>query len=425
MMDKLTEISEERGTIDKNHQENLVVKIDENERIINFNKKSEILSGYSRTEVINKKILGFLIPKRYEYQWTRLIDISKDNKIVDNIKLPLLTKNGHEIMLSWISFPVKNEQGGIGDINLIGNLIKSWTDNNEFSIKEKVNPEHSYSQSNIGKNVENHKVLLQLQEMNNELIEKNYLLEEKLKTLEKSVYLNSSGDIKTDQDSGHLFRKGLYSLSEVFGSKKRKQEFHRLMTDLEERVNLLNEKESDIIKEKHMMNERIIEFKKWREKLESLENDIENRHKHLNLQEKALLDEITGVKRVDVKKDIENDLEDSYDIFDRISDSAVVIQRGIIKKANDSFSNLLGYNYDEIVDKSLFDFICSEGFYDVEKYYLNRLKGEDVSFYNTVFLTKDNSKISVEISPKPTFIDGDMAEIAIVKKIDNEKQKED
>ena len=243
-MDKLTEMSEERETIDKNYRENLVVKIDENERIIKFNKKSEILSGFSKTEVLNKKILGFLIPKRYENQWARLIDISKDNKIVDNIKLPLLTKNGHEIMLSWISFPVKNEHGEIGDINLIGNLIKSWTDNNEFSIKEKVNHETSYNQTNIEKNVENHKVLRQLQEMNNELIDKNYLLEEKLKTLEKSVYLNSSGDVKTDPNSGHLVRKGLYSLSEIFGGKKRKQEFHRIMTDLEERVNLLNEKES-------------------------------------------------------------------------------------------------------------------------------------------------------------------------------------
>jgi PAS domain S-box-containing protein len=191
------------------------------------------------------------------------------------------------------------------------------------------------------------------------------------------------------------------------------------MKDLEERVKQLNEKESEIIKEKHSINERIIEFKKWREKLESLESDIENRRNFLNNQEKALLGELTGVKKDVVDRGTDDDLTQSYDLFDKISESAVVIQRGIIKKVNDSFSDLIGYNSDEMVDKSLFDFVCSEGFYEIEKYYLNRLKGEDVSFYNTVFLTKSNDKIHVEINAKPTLFGEDKAEIAIIKKIDN------
>jgi hypothetical protein len=75
-----------------------------------------------------------------------------------------------------------------------------------------------------------------------------------------------------------------------------------------------------------------------------------------------------------------------------------------------------------VLNKSFFDFISSEGFYEIEQYYLNRLKGEDVSFYNTIFLNKNNNKIPVEIKAKPTFFNGENAEIMIIKKLkDNEK----
>ena len=78
---------------------------------------------------------------------------------------------------------------------------------------------------------------------------------------------------------------------------------------------------------------------------------------------------------------------------------------------------------DEIIDKSLFDFIVPEGFIQVEKFYLNRLKGDDISSYETIFLTKNNNKIPVEVNTKPTFFNGEKAEIAIVKQIKKEDKK--
>ena len=95
---------------------------------------------------------------------------------------------------------------------------------------------------------------------------------------------------------------------------------------------------------------------------------------------------------------------------------------GVLKRINDSFANLIGYEFKEIVDKSLFDFILPEGFSGIEEYYLNRLKGEDVSVYKTVLLTKNNEMISVEVYTKPTFFNGEKAEIAVVKKLNRKEE---
>ena len=64
---------------------------------------------------------------------------------------------------------------------------------------------------------------------------------------------------------------------------------------------------------------------------------------------------------------------------------------------------MVNLKVNEILEKSLFDFIVSEGCPGVEKFYLNRLKGEDVSVYETVLLTKDNNTIPVEVNNKSTF----------------------
>ncbi len=417
-MEKSFKMAEETRKKECSYRNNLVLTIDENERIIKFNKESEDLSGFAKTEVLNRKLIGFLIPLHYENQLINILNISRQNKIVDNIKLPLLTKNGHEIMISWSSFPVKNETGKIGDINLVGNLIKSWIDDNESIIERKTDSE---KRNVILKNAPDHKntnkVLNQLQKINDELIKKNNILEKNLKKLKKRKNYDDNIEEKSNHKSGHIVNKTLYSFSELFGGKKRKQEFETMMHELEEREKLLNNRESELLKEKRKINEQIIDFKKWRNRLELLETDIENRLKQLVNQENVLLNNITGDSNISFGEKINEDIKQSYDIFEKIPDSAVIIHRGIIKKVNDTFSDLIGYNTNEIINKSLFDFISSEGFYDVEKYYLDRLKGEDVSFYNTIFLTKNNNKIPVEINAKPTIFDGDKAEIAIIKKI--------
>ena len=132
-------------------------------------------------------------------------------------------------------------------------------------------------------------------------------------------------------------------------------------------------------------------------------------------QEKILLSDITGSDDVSVSEATKEDLKETYDVFEKISDSAAIIQRGIFKRVNDSFTNLIGYNADDIINRSLFDFISPEGLIGMEKYYLNRLKGEKISNYETVILSKNNEKIDVEINSKPTFLNREKAEIVVFK----------
>ncbi len=108
-----------------------------------------------------------------------------------------------------------------------------------------------------------------------------------------------------------------------------------------------------------------------------------------------------------------------HNVLDKTVQCAAIIQRGILKQINDSFAELVGFETDELMNKSLFDFIAPEGLAGLEKYYLNRLKGSDSYTYGTVFSTKDNSKILVEVSIKPTIYEGKKAEIAIIKELEN------
>jgi PAS domain S-box-containing protein len=423
-MDKSIEVSGDKGKKDYNFRTNLVLTIDSSEKIVKFNKQSQDLSGFSEKEVIYHKIFGFLIPNRYENQWSNLLRISRQNKIVDNIKLPLVTKNGHEIMISWISFPVKDENGKIGDINFIGSLIKDWNDIEQSRVERKFdNDKRSVIIKKVSDNHDSEKIIMQLQKLNNELMKKNIILEKNLKTTKEKKDLYSDKKEKNNYKSGYNFKKNIYNLSEYFGGKKRKEEFQRMIKELEERENFLNEKESELVSEKRKINEKISEFKEWRKKLESLEIDIENRRKKILYQEEKFLTNVVGNVK-DIKGDVETteDLAECSDFLDDISDGAVVIQRGIIKKVNDTFLDLIGYDDIEIVEKSLFDFVSPEGFYEIERYYLNRLKGESVPFFNTILLSKDNNKIPVEINSKPTFFDQEKAEIAVIKKLDKEEK---
>jgi PAS domain S-box-containing protein len=110
------------------------------------------------------------------------------------------------------------------------------------------------------------------------------------------------------------------------------------------------------------------------------------------------------------------DTKDHYLFIDNIQDGVAIVQRGILKKVNNRFAKLLGYKMNEVVGKSLFDFISPESFLHIERYYLDRLKGVDSLKYNAVFLTKENNKLKLEVSTKITEFNGEKAEFTIFKK---------
>jgi len=409
----------------------LVLSIDNNERISKFNKECERVLGYRKKEALNRPIFDFLIPERYIDQWKYLFDNSQKNKMIEDFKLPLLTKQGNEIVVSWSSFPVKNAQKVIVDISLVGKVISSFKEPKEpfieFSkLETKETTVDNLLKDHVRKEqIENYE---ELNNMINNLKRKNSALEKINKNLEKNLMsLRTRIEHRKEKEVEHkkpgdYVGKGLYTFSELMSSKKRKQEFENMMRDLDDREKMLNKLESKLLKDKIKVNEQVNEFKKWRKKLESLEKEIENRQKELFTQEKLLTDKIKASGDIAIEVPVEEKVMEYHDLIDKIPDSAVVIHRGILKHVNDSFANLIGYDVNEILNKSLFDFIILEGLSDVQEYYLNRLMGVNVSAYETTLLTKDNNKISVEINTKSTFYNGKKAEIAIIKKINNKKE---
>lgn len=421
-----------------NRLNNLVLSIDQNERIIKFNNECEQIFGYNKDEVLNSNLSDSLIPKRYHKQWKSMIKSIKKDNLMDDFKLPLLTKNGHEIMIAWAPFPVKGPKGDVGDIGFVGESINPRNDA-DSPIVDNIKIDVKKMEDNIDlektlkklqknytklehKNIEQKNELKNLQKNNVELEHKNIELQKELKNLKT----HKNKEDESEKTHGSPIGKSLYSVSDLVGGKKKREELHRIMKELEDKRILLDERETQLTNEKRSMNERRNEFCTWREKLEFLEDELKNREDELNSKQEELKQAIlTGSNKPLSSSRIvtTNDIIDYPDFLNNISESAIVVQRGILKQVNDSFLNLLGYNSEELIDKSVFDFVDPEGFQSVESYYLKRIKGENISTYETIFLTKDNYKITVELSNRPTTFNGDKAEIAVIKELKKEKIK--
>jgi len=214
--------------------------------------------------------------------------------------------------------------------------------------------------------------------------------------------------------------------SDPFGFKRQHRKLTLQKQQIEVRTSQLDAFEAQLMKERKTFNARVEEFSRWREKLELLESAIEKRRQELMKEEDVLLERApaTTQEPISTKPEIVKSTvpatSNYHELLDKIPQSAAIVQRGILKQINSSFVSLLGYAMDEIVEKSFFDFIALEGLADVEKYYLDRLKGENVFAYKTVFSTKDNNKISVEVSIKQTIYNGEKAEIAIITCLDQQ-----
>ena len=398
-MVEFTEVPNKRGNQTSHFRsKDLILTINRDEKIIKFNEVCEKISGYTLESILAKNFFDVLIPDRYLDQWRRIIDYVRKNKVINDFRLPLLTKHGHEIMVSWSSFPVGREER---NISLVGKLVTSWdTTDDTVNIPIKMD---------VKKYNEINRIIKELMERNKELELKNKELEKKLKE-------------KTPKHRD-LMGSGLYSFSDIVGGKKRMEEIESLIKELDVREKQLNTLMFKLTKDKKMINNRRNEFIEWRKKLESLEGDLVKRDKELLKQEK-LLSECLLIAQKDPlqNRKIIKPAEPEIDPLEGIQDCAAVIQRGILKQVTPSFTELFGYVAEDIVNKSIFDFIVPDGFSTIENYYFKRLKGEDINSFETVFFTKNNTKIPVKVLTRPTSFNSEKAELAIFVRI-NEKQK--
>ena len=410
---------------------NIVLSIGKDRHITKYNIECERIFGYNKKEAINQPIFNFLIPTKFKNEWKEKFDSLENNKKIDDFNLPLLDKQGQEVLISWSVFPVKNVHGTLIDINLVGNLISSLYEEKEpliefpkIETKEKLD-KTLIKENTIEKKSENYN---ELKKMIKILKRKNSELDKKNKDLEKNLdFFKNRVEILKKKKSKKKSKKDAHedyqSFSDLVENKLDNQDYENIMNELDDREKLLKNLENDLMKDKSNINEQANEFKKWRKKLENLEIDINNREKELLTKERLLTDKIV------TSEDITSDFNKGgkvvkyHDLLDKIPDSAVVIHRGILKQVNDSFANLIGYKIDEILNKSLFDFIIAEELSDVKDFYINRLMGVDVSNFETTLLTKNNDEILVEVNTKPTDFNGKKAEIAIIKTIKTKKEE--
>jgi PAS domain S-box-containing protein len=510
-MDKSNEGLKEESTGGSHNREILlIISIDKKGKIVQFNKECEKITGYKRYEVLNKEFFDFLIPENYFEQWKRMFDSASRDEVINDLKLPWLTRQGQEIMVSWSSFPIEEVEGEIEDICLIGKLIipdsdakeplleqiteeaedkesviefiKDGIENDEADVVNKIDrdmedetvftlgnkrvifkkssstspretvdtgkekipsrkkvkkkptktkpvktrPVKTVEEKKIDESykpsVESYhgldKIIKDLEKKNKQLEKENKKLEKNLKSLKTRL-----PNLKKDKKS---------QTSTVFGSlkgKRKQEEFEDMIHELDERKSLLDNLEAQLTKEKENIDQQRQEFFKWREKLESLEDEIESRRKELVEQEKIFSDRFVSSSDEGISEsagidsesasDVETKKEtiEKHEILYKISEGAAIVQRGILKQVNRPFVELLGYNMEEILEKSLLDFVVQEGFSGIEKYYLNRLKGEAVSSFETVFLTKDENRLAVEISIRPIVFNGEKADIAVFNKV--------
>ena len=115
-------------------QENrLVLSIGQNGKIVFFNKECEKIAGYSKNEVLDRRILDLLIPEHHRNQWEKIFDTAIQNQSINSFKLPWLTKNGQEIMATWTVAPVSDSNDRVGDLGLVGKIIPVVNDESYLS----------------------------------------------------------------------------------------------------------------------------------------------------------------------------------------------------------------------------------------------------------------------------------------------------
>jgi PAS domain S-box-containing protein len=494
----MTIITSKKDVKSPDEKPELILTLNPDEEIIQFNKEWELLTGFEREEVLHKKFSEILLPLESYEQWQAYLDSIRKTLSIDEFVLPIKTKDERTFVLSWNGIVIKDTNDVIKDICLFGTptnenhpekssvpTIGIASSQNEQEASSLIAAAtHQKSNITIPKNCDKKKILFaqekktktelpkpsqenvivrpapNIQKINNNILEKleNISkslddLTEKYDTLSNRIGTLEKKDVpgekitRTTEKQAAFLEKGTkqlekqkqdinksgpssavppqknteYSfLSDPFGFRRHHRDLTAQKRDIETQMSRLTLFQNKLLSERKAFNARVEEFSKWQEKLELLEDAIEKRRQELMRQEEMFFSKTTvspqesmvsGQKSVD-RAEIQTPY--AQEQLENIPQSAAIIQRGIIKQINTNFMTLLGYSMEEIIEKSFFDLIAQDGLAEIERYYLERLKGEDITAYKTVFLTKDDDKIPVEVNIKQTMYNDEKAEIVFI-----------
>ncbi|MFO7678387.1 MAG: hypothetical protein R6V50_08440 [Thermoplasmatota archaeon] len=180
------------------------------------------------------------------------------------------------------------------------------------------------------------------------------------------------------------------------------------------------------------VKDMMVGLEKKSQKLDYLYSEIEERRRILIDEERLFQRDFFST--LDKKKPVEvdrrnNELQLDYKeyqeiekkptMLDELKGCSAIVKRGILKQASPEFINLFGFDADKNLQNNLINFIAPEGLSLIHNFYLDRLKGNKVSTYNTVLLTRDNKKISVKIDIKRIIYNGQTADFLIIENLDD------
>jgi len=106
---------------------------------------------------------------------------------------------------------------------------------------------------------------------------------------------------------------------------------------------------------------------------------------------------------------------DQYNgLLQSISESAVIVSRGIVKGVNHSFVELIGRPTADIINHNFIEFIAPEGLQNFKSHCLQRLGGESSFSFPLILKTKKNQKLTKEVVIKRVYSNDEEIEILLL-----------
>ena len=120
-----------------NSDDILVISIDEDGKIVEFNKEFEQVTGLKKEEIIKIELFDTFVPEDQFIRWMKLFDSARLEKKVRDFKLPIYNKKGDEVDIFWNISEVYNNENEKETICFTGKLTRNLNKTNESQKIEK------------------------------------------------------------------------------------------------------------------------------------------------------------------------------------------------------------------------------------------------------------------------------------------------